>query len=103
MDFTFFRATETGQLFLAIMAYFWKSSFVIPGTDASVASLIDFISKPSASLSMRTLAVVVILAGLNPALPSIMERAMEKHPECAAPINSSGFVPEAFSNREENE
>src|SRR5581483_6708635 len=31
------------------------------------------------------------------------ENAIEKHPACAAPINSSGFVPGPFSMRDWNE
>src|SRR5690242_14522614 len=38
-----------------------------------------------------------------PAFPNCAERAMVKHPACAAAINSSGLVPFAFSKRVENE
>src|ERR1700758_3092080 len=44
-----------------------------------------------------------MLSGVRFALPSCAESAIEKQPACAAAINSSGFVPGAFSNRVVNE
>src|SRR5580700_48319 len=44
-----------------------------------------------------------MLSGVSPALPSSAEKAMAKHPACAAAISSSGFVPMPFSNRVLNE
>jgi hypothetical protein len=46
---------------------------------------------------------VEILSGVRFPLPSCADKAIEKHPACAAAINSSGFVPGAFSNRVTNE
>ena len=48
-------------------------------------------------------AVVETRCGLNPFLPSPAESAIEKHPACAAAINSSGLVPTPFSKRVPNE
>src|SRR5213075_1678514 len=41
--------------------------------------------------------------GVKPAFPRPADSAMEKHPACAAAINSSGLVPSASSNRDANE
>ena len=61
------------------------------------------ILNPSPTFSRVTSAVVEMRSGLNPALPSPFESAMEKQPAWAAPISSSGFVPGAPSNRVLNE
>src|SRR4029453_18462166 len=50
-----------------------------------------------------TLAVLRMLVGLWPARPSAAASAIEKHPACAAPINSSGLVPAPLSKRDTNE
>src|SRR6478672_7661268 len=44
-----------------------------------------------------------MLVGLCPARPSAAASAIEKQPACAAPISSSGLVPEPSSNRDTNE
>jgi hypothetical protein len=61
------------------------------------------ILKPSEPFSRLTLAVVLIRVGLKPAFVNPAARAIEKHPACAAPINSSGFVPVPDSNLEAKE
>jgi hypothetical protein len=48
-------------------------------------------------------AVVLILFGGCPAFSKFDESAIEKQPASAAPSSSSGFVPFASSNRDENE
>src|SRR5580692_4157807 len=52
---------------------------------------------------MVRVAVVSMLDAVRLAAPSCPESAMEKHPACAAAINSSGLVPGVFSNRVLNE
>ena len=54
---------------------------------------------PESSLSKLKVTVVEMLSGVRFAPPSCADSAIEKHPACAAAINSSGFVPGAFSNR----
>jgi hypothetical protein len=44
-----------------------------------------------------------MLSAVMPALPSCADSAIEKHPACAAAINSSGFVPLPSSKRVLNE
>jgi hypothetical protein len=44
-----------------------------------------------------------MLSAVRFAPPNCADSAIEKHPACAAAINSSGFVPGAFSNRVVNE
>src|ERR1700735_2222394 len=53
--------------------------------------------QPASSFSSVTVEVARIVCGVKFIVPSCAESAMAKHPACAAPINSSGFVP--FSNR----
>src|ERR1700722_16024495 len=59
--------------------------------------------QPASSFSSVSAAVVSKLSGTMPAAVSCPERAMEKHPACAAAISSSGFVPFPSSNRVEKE
>src|SRR5205823_4361987 len=59
--------------------------------------------KPASVFSNVTVAVVLMLSAVRPALPSCPESAIEKQPACAAAINSSGFVPLPSSNRVLNE
>src|ERR1700733_880435 len=54
---------------------------------------------PESSFSNDNVTVVEMLSGVRFALPNWAESAIEKHPACAAAINSSGFVPGAFSKR----
>ena len=54
---------------------------------------------PVSSISSVTPAVVRMLSGVRPALPSSAESAIEKQPAWAAAINSSGFVPGSLSKR----
>jgi hypothetical protein len=44
-----------------------------------------------------------MLEAVRFAAPNCPESAMEKHPACAAAINSSGLVPGVFSKRVANE
>jgi hypothetical protein len=46
------------------------------------------------------MAVVEICVGMKPALVRTDERNIEKQPACAAPINSSGFVPGPVAKRD---
>src|SRR5256714_1622145 len=59
--------------------------------------------KPASVFSNVTVAVVLMLSAVRPALPSWPESAIEKQPACAAAINSSGFVPLPSSKRVLNE
>src|SRR5690349_15321825 len=59
--------------------------------------------QPESSLSMLSVALVLMLSGVNPALPSCADRAMEKQPACAAAISSSGLVPGWSPKRVPNE
>jgi hypothetical protein len=52
---------------------------------------------------MVSVTFVLMLSGVRFAPPSCAESAIEKHAACAAAINSSGFVPGPFSNRDVNE
>src|SRR5580693_6422088 len=52
---------------------------------------------------MVSVTFVPMLSGVRFAPPSCAESAIEKHAACAAAINSSGFVPGPFSNRDVNE
>src|SRR5579864_3843828 len=54
---------------------------------------------PESSFSSDRVTLVEMLSGVRFALPSCADKAIEKHPACAAAINSSGFVPGAFSKR----
>src|SRR6202167_6479180 len=60
---------------------------------------------PESSLSSDNVIVVEMLSGVKGGVapPSCADSAIEKHPACAAAINSSGLVPAPFSNREVNE
>src|SRR5262249_28510136 len=59
--------------------------------------------KPVSSFSRVTVAVVSIACAVMPAVPSWFERAMVKHPACAAASSSSGLVPGCDSNLVANE
>src|SRR5262249_48350159 len=59
--------------------------------------------KPASVFSNVTVQFVSMLSGVMLALPSSALSAMEKHPACAAAINSSGLVPLPLSNRVPNE
>jgi len=67
--------------------------------DTVLVSATLVMAKPSPFLSSETSAVVSMLSGLWPALPSISDSAMEKQAACAAPISSSGLVPFPPSKR----
>jgi hypothetical protein len=54
---------------------------------------------PASVFLSVTIAVVLMLSGARPALPSSLDRAIEKQPACAAAISSSGLVPLACSKR----
>src|SRR5260370_32516855 len=97
------RACDTGQFFFAVSACSRKVSASMPGTSPSVLSSIVVILKPSPTFSRLTFALVLMRVGLNPPFVNPAARAIEKHPACAAPINSSGFVPVPSSNLEAKE
>src|SRR5207302_6607733 len=59
--------------------------------------------QPESSFSRLSVTLVLMLSGVRLAPPSCAESAIEKQAACAAAINSSGFVPGPFSNREVNE
>src|SRR5215475_9272055 len=61
------------------------------------------IVQPESSFSIVSVTFVEMLSGVRFPLPNWADKAMEKHPACAAAINSSGFVPGAFSNLVVNE
>src|SRR6185369_11288698 len=94
---------EMGQPALAALAI-WSTWFLsAPGT-FTVTSRCDSVTvQPASVLSKVIVAVALINSALNPSLPSSAENAMAKHPACAAPINSSGFVPMPDSKRVLNE
>src|SRR5690606_7334840 len=56
-------------------------------------------AKPSPTFSSLTAAVVSMLAGVKPSLPSIRESAIEKHDAWAAAMSSSGLLPGSDSKR----
>src|ERR1700736_5906509 len=93
------RAFETGQFFFASSARRLKVASSMPGTLPSVARSMREIAQPASVLSKCTLALVRISCGLWPACESPLANAIEKHPACAAPINSSGLVPGPSSIR----
>src|SRR5258706_740567 len=55
--------------------------------------------KPSPTLSSVIVAVVSSFCAVIPAPPSCADKAIVKHPACAAANNSSGLVPTPFSKR----
>jgi hypothetical protein len=88
-------AFDTGQFALEKATFSSNSLASTPGTLARVSSSIFSISGPA---PRWTTAVVSIDFGGNPAVDSCAARNIEKHPACAAPINSSGVVPPAASS-----
>ena len=79
----------TGQLVLAPSAAFWKSSADIPGTRPRTVRWTPVMPSPGWKV---TSAVVSRVSGGEPALARALDRAIEKHEECAAPMSSSGLV-----------
>src|ERR1041384_907969 len=94
---------ETGHPALALLAAVLNCSWVAPGTRALTWRWIVVMAKPDSSFSSVTVASVAIRSGFRPALFNCADKAMEKQPAWAAPINSSGFVPFSFSKRVTNE
>ncbi len=94
---------ETGQPALAACAARSNASGEAPGTRAVTSSRLEVMANPSACLSRVMVQVVSMLSAVRCACASCAERAIEKHPACAAASNSSGFVPGASSNRVWNE
>src|SRR5580698_8660643 len=74
-----------------------------PGTFPTTSRWLAVIVQPESSFSMVSVTFVLMLSGVRFAPPSCAESAIEKHAAFAAAINSSGFVPGPFSNREVNE
>src|SRR5579872_6984683 len=58
---------------------------------------------PESNFSRVRVALVLMLSGVSPAVPSCAESAMEKQPACAAAISSSGLVPGWSPKRVPNE
>src|SRR5271170_7756981 len=98
-----FSTFDTGQPFSAASAYFWKAAASAPGTFPTTSRWLDVIVHPESSFSIVRVTLVLILSGVRLAPPNCADSAIEKHAACAAAINSSGFVPGPFSNREVNE
>src|SRR5271166_989808 len=98
-----FSTFDTGHPFSAASANFWNVAASAPGTLPTTSMWLDVIVHPESSFSIVSVMLVEMLSGVRFAEPSCAESAIEKHPACAAAINSSGFVPGPFSNREVNE
>src|SRR6202167_5256654 len=64
---------------------------------------LDVIVQPESSFSVVSVTLVLMLSGVRFAPPSCAESAIEKQAAWAAAINSSGFVPGPFSNRDVKE
>src|SRR6266498_864327 len=94
-----FNTFDTGHPFSAASAYFWKVAASAPGTFPTTSRWLAVIAHPESSFSMVSVTLVEIFSGVRLAVPNCADRAIEKHAACAAAINSSGFVPGAFSNR----
>ena len=93
------KRRDTGQLALALAAADSNAVCVIPGIRAARSRWILEMVQPASSFSSETVAVTLMLSGVKFMVLSCAERAMAKQPAWAAPINSSGFVPLAFSKR----
>src|SRR6202040_2223055 len=98
-----FSTFDSGQPFSAASAYFWKAAASAPGTFPTTSMWLAVMVHPESSFSIVRVTLVLMLSGVRLAPPSCAESAIEKHAACAAAINSSGFVPGPFSNREVNE
>src|SRR5580658_8163873 len=98
-----FSKREMGQPALAPLAMAVNLAWSMPGMLAVMSKCDSVTVKPASVLSNVMVAVVWMAAGVNPALPSSAENAIEKQPACDAAINSSGFVPTPFSKRVLNE
>src|SRR6266480_1191092 len=94
-----FKTFDTGHQALAFCAAVLNASALAPGIFAVTSRCTAVMVHPGSSFSMVSVAEVEMLSGVRFALPNCTESAMEKHAACAAAINSSGFVPGAFSNR----
>jgi len=90
---------ETGQLALAEAAAPAKASAEAPGIRAATSRWTLVMVHPASSFSKVRVAAVAIFSAVRWSVISWAERAIEKQPACAAAINSSGFVPGAFSKR----
>ena len=88
-----------GQPVFAAFAAFSNVDLSAFGTFAATSRWINVTANPASVFSKFTVAFVSIESGVRPSFPSSPERAIEKHPEWAAAMSSSGFVPGAFSNR----
>jgi hypothetical protein len=98
-----FSTFDTGHPFSAASAYFWKVAASAPGTFPTTSMWLAVIVHPESSLSIVSVTLVEMLSAVRFAPPNCPDSAIEKHPACAAAINSSGLVPGAFSNRVVNE
>src|ERR1700692_671704 len=84
---------DTGQLAFAPPAISANFAASIAGTCARVVRWIAVIVHASFTFSRVTAASVSIAVAVNPALFNAKDSAIVKHPACAAPSSSSGFVP----------
>ena len=70
-----------------------------PGTRPVTSIWLAVIVHPESSFSIVRVTFVFKVSGVRFAPPNCADNAIVKHPACAAAINSSGFVPGAFSKR----
>src|SRR5688500_7370219 len=94
---------ETGQYAFASFAICSNFEASIPGTQPVRSRWIALIVQLPSTCYKESAAFVDNSCGVNPERPRNAESAIVKQPACAAAINSSGFVPGAFSNRVVNE
>src|SRR5438445_11522154 len=90
---------ETGQPALALPASSSSFAWSAPGTLPFKVRWTAVMAKPSATFSSVTSAVVSMCSAVSLASPRMSDRAIVKHPACAAPMSSSGLVPGLPSNR----
>src|SRR6266481_8217969 len=97
------NSLETGQPVSAALTAASNLALSAPGTRATRSRWLLVMLKLSPTFSRLTVAVVSSFCAVSPAPPSCAERAMVKHPACAAANSSSGLVPTPFSKRVLNE
>src|ERR1700722_6662974 len=97
------KSFETGQPVSAALTAASNLALSAPGMVATRSRGLLVIEKPSPTLSNVMVAVVSSFCAFIPAPPSCAERAIVKHPACAAARSSSGLVPTPFSKRVLNE
>src|SRR5579872_855035 len=93
------NSLETGQPVSAALTAASNLVLSAPGMVATRSRWLFVTEKPSPTLSSVIVAVVSSFCAVIPAPPSWAERAIVKHPACAAARSSSGLVPTPFSKR----